>query len=124
MFYSLFGMGFIAGFLIIIGVVFLLVNLGIISAAVWAWWPIILIVVGIYILTLKKRRKKIAVHNIFSKLASDDRIQSKLNKIIETVDNVVEKKIDEWHEEATNKRETRDDINEDESFNGKQKIHL
>jgi membrane-bound ClpP family serine protease len=117
-------MGFVAGFLIIIGVIFLLVNLGVISAAVWAWWPILLIVVGIYILTLKKRRKKIAVHNIFSKLASDDRIQSKLNKIIETVDSVVEQKIDEWHEEATSKRETRNDINEDESFNGKQKVHL
>jgi len=124
MFYSLFGMGFVAGFLIIIGIIFLLVNLGVISAAVWAWWPILLIIVGIYIFTLKKRRKKIAVHNIFSKLASDDRIQSKLNKIIETVDNVVEKKIDEWHEEVTNKKETRDDINEDESFNGKQKVHL
>jgi len=124
MFYSLFGLGFVAGFLIILGIIFLLVNLGVISAAVWAWWPIILIIVGVYILTLKKRRKKIAVHNIFSKLASDDRIQSKLNKIIETVDNVVEKKIDEWHDEATSKKETRNDINEDESFNGKQKVHL
>ncbi len=124
MFYSLFGLGFIAGFLIIIGIILLLINLGVISAAVWAWWPLILVVIGVYILTLKKRRKKIAVHNIFSKLASDDRIQSKLNKIIETVDNVVEKKIDEWHEEAVSKRETKENINEDESFNGKQKVHL
>ena len=124
MFYSLFGLGFVAGFLIIVGIILLLMNLGVISAAVWAWWPIILIIIGIYILTLKKRRKKIAVHNIFSKLASDDRIQSKLNKIIETVDSVVEKKIDEWHEEAVSKRETKENINEDESFNGKQKVHL
>ncbi|HOZ16194.1 MAG TPA: DUF5668 domain-containing protein [Candidatus Portnoybacteria bacterium] len=124
MFYSLFGLGFVAGFLIIVGIILLLMNLGVISAAVWAWWPIILIIIGIYILTLKKRRKKIAVHNIFSKLASDDRIQSKLNKIIETVDSVVEKKIDEWHEEATHKREKGENINEDEGFNGKQKVHL
>jgi hypothetical protein len=120
MFYSMFGLGFMAGILIVVGVVLLLTNLGIISAAVWAWWPIILVVVGIYILTLKKRRKKIAVHNIFSRLASDDRVQEKLGKIIETVDEVVEKKIDEWHEEVTKKEERRPD----EIHNGKPKVQL
>lgn len=124
MLYSLFGLGFVAGFLIVIGIVMLLVNLGVISAAVWAWWPLLLVVVGVYILTLKKRRKKIAVHNIFSKLASDDRIQSKLNKIVDAVDSVVEKKIDEWHEEVTNKKEEKGYAQEDEEFNGKQKVHL
>jgi len=123
MFYSLFGLGFVAGFLIIVGVIFLLVNLGIISAAVWAWWPILLIIVGIYILTLKKRRKKIAVHNIFSRLASDDRIQSKLNKIIETVDQVVEKKIDEWHDEAMSEKEA-EETRRNENHHTKQKIQL
>jgi len=123
MFYSFFGLGFVAGFLIIVGAIFLLVNLGIISAAVWAWWPILLVIVGIYILTLKKRRKKIAVHNIFSKLASDDRVQSKLNKIIETVDQVVEKKIDEWHDEAMNEKET-EDIKRNETHHTKPKIQL
>lgn len=112
-----------AGFLIIVGVIFLLVNLGIISAAVWAWWPILLIIVGIYILTLKKRRKKIAVHNIFSRLASDDRIQSKLNKIIETVDQVVEKKIDEWHDEAMSEKEA-EETRRNENHHTKQKIQL
>ncbi len=123
MFYSLFGLGFVAGFLIVVGILFLLVNLGVISAAVWAWWPILLVVVGIYILTLKKRRKKIAVHNIFSKLASDDRIQSKLNKIIETVDQVVEKKIDEWHEEATGEKEE-EETRTHETHHTKSKIQL
>lgn len=123
MFYSLFGLGFVAGFLIVIGVIFLLVNLGVISAAVWAWWPIILVIVGIYILTLKKRRKKIAVHNIFSKLASDDRVQSKLNKIIETVDQVVEKKIDEWHDETMKEKEA-EDIKRNETHYTKPKVQL
>lgn len=120
MFYSMFGLGFMAGLLIVVGAVLLLTNLGIISAAVWAWWPVILIVVGIYILTLKKRRKKIAVHSIFSKLASNDKVQEKLSKIIETVDEVVERKIDEWHEEVTKKEETRPN----EIHNGKPKVQL
>ncbi|MFH1129124.1 MAG: DUF5668 domain-containing protein [Patescibacteria group bacterium] len=123
MFYSFFGLGFVAGFLIIVGILFLLVNLGIISAAVWAWWPILLIVIGIYILTLKKRRKKIAVHNIFSKLASNDKIQSKLNKIIETVDQVVEKKIDEWHDEAMSEK-GEEEIRTNETHHTKSKVQL
>jgi len=120
MFYSMFGLGFMAGLLIVVGAVLLLTNLGIISAAVWAWWPVILIVVGAYILSLKKRRKKIAVHNIFSKLANNDMIQDKLSKIIETVNEVVEKKIDEWHEEVTKKEE----IRPNEIHSGKPKVQL
>jgi membrane-bound ClpP family serine protease len=122
MLYSYFSLGFWSGLLIVVGVVLLLTNLGIISAAVWVFWPILLIVIGIYILTLKKRRKKIAVHNIFSRLATDDRVREKIGKIIETVDAVVEKKIDEWHEEVTNKREEPREHYEHPS--GKQKVQL
>ena len=107
--------------MIVVGVLLVLVNLGIISAAVWSWWPILLVVVGIFILTLKKRRKKIAIHQIFQKLATDDRVQEKIKKIIETVDEVVEKKIDEWHDEATKKEEP---IRKNENPGGKQKIQL
>jgi membrane-bound ClpP family serine protease len=122
MFYSYFSLGFWSMLLIVVGAVLLLTNLGIISAEVWTWWPILLIVIGIYILTLKKRRKKIAVHNIFSRLATDDRVKEKLNKIIETVDAVVEKKIDEWHEEVTTKKEEPHEHHE--HFSGKQKVQL
>jgi membrane-bound ClpP family serine protease len=119
MFYSMFGLGFIAGLLIVLGVVLLLVNTGIISAAVWAYWPVLLIIVGVYILTLRKRRKKIAVHQIFQRLATDDRVQDKIKKIIETVDEVVEKKIDEWHDEATEREAS---TRKNEGPSGKQKI--
>jgi membrane-bound ClpP family serine protease len=117
----MFGLGFIAGLLIVLGVVLLLVNIGIISAAVWAYWPILLIIIGVYILTLRKRRKKIAVHQIFQRLATDDRVQDKIKKIIETVDEVVERKIDEWHEEATEKEAP---TRENEGPSRKQKIQL
>ena len=114
MFYSILCFGFWAWLLIVVGVVLILTNLGVISAGVWAWWPIILIVIGIYILTLKKKRKKIVLHNILQKLASNDKVQEKLSKIIETIDEVVEKKIDEWHEEVTKKK--------DEDISGKPKV--
>jgi len=123
MFYSMFGLGFMAGLLIVVGAVLLLTNLGIISAAVWMWWPVILIVIGIYILSLKRRRKKIAVHNIFSKLATNDKVQEKLSKIIETIDGVVERKIDEWHEEVTAKKEEKPHEHH-EHFSGKPKVQL
>jgi len=117
----MFGLGFIAGLLIVLGVILLLVNTGIISAAVWAYWPILLIIVGVYILTLRKRRKKIAIHQIFQKLATNDKVQDKIKRIIETVDEVVERKIDEWHEEAT---EEEAPTRKNESSSGKQKIQL
>ncbi len=98
-------LGFIAWSLILIGVLALLTNLGLISSSIWLWWPIFLIAFGIYTLILKKKKKKIALHGIFQRLASDERIQSKLSKIADTVDEVVEKKIDEWHKEVTGEKD-------------------
>jgi len=103
--YIFYYIGFIAWSLIVIGIIALLTNLGLISAVIWNWWPVLLIIFGIYVLILKKKRKKIVLHGIFERLASDERIQSKLSKIVDTVDQVVEKKIDEWHKEATGEKE-------------------
>lgn len=64
-----------------------------------------LVVFGVYTLILKKKKNKIVLHGIFKRLANDERIQSKLAKIVDTVDEVVEKKIDEWHKEATEKKD-------------------
>jgi hypothetical protein len=107
MFYISYGLGFFATILIVIGVVALLTNLGVISAAIWNWWPLLLIVFAIYVLGLKKKKKKIFAGHIFHKLASDERIQEKIKKIVDTVDEVVDKKLDEWHEETTKEKRTR-----------------
>jgi len=123
MFYSFACLGFWAGLLIVVGVLLILTNLGILSAALWAWWPVLLIVIGVYLFTLRKKRKKIAIHHIFQKLATDDRVQEKIKKIIETVDEVVEKKIDEWHDEATAKEEEKSHEYHERS-GGKPKIQL
>ena len=79
----------------------LLTNMGILPIAIWKWWPVLFILFGVYALVLKKKQKKIAIHHIFQKIATDERVQEKLKKIIDTVDEVVDKKLDEWHEEAT-----------------------
>jgi len=101
--------GFFAWVLIVLGVLALLTNFGWISTNIWLWWPILLIIAGIYILVLKKKRKKIAVHHLFQKFATDERVQEKLKKIIDTVDEVVDKKLDEWHKEVSQKKSKRDE---------------
>ena len=105
MYFMFYYIGFIAWSLVAIGVLALLTNLGFISSSIWTWWPVLLIIFGVYILILKKKKNKIVLHGIFQRLASDERIQSKLSKIVDTVDEVVSKKIDEWHKEATEKKD-------------------
>lgn len=103
MFYPYYGFSFLAVVLIIIGALALLTNLGVLTAAIWKWWPILIIIFGIYILVLKKKKKKIAAGHIFHKIVGDERVHEKVKKIIDTVDEVIDKKLDEWHEEATKK---------------------
>jgi len=109
MFYSGYCFGFLAWALVILGVLALLTNLGWISASIWSWWPVLLIIAGIYVLVLKKKRKKIAIHHIFQRFATDERIQEKLKKIVDTVDEVVDKKLDDWHKEVSQKKPKKDE---------------
>lgn len=104
MYYLNYLVTFFATIFIVIGVLALLTNLGVLPVAIWEWWPILLIIFGILALVLKKKEKKFAIHHIFHKIATDERVQEKLKKIIETVDGVIDNKLDEWHKEATHKR--------------------
>ncbi|MBD3282460.1 MAG: hypothetical protein GF387_02515 [Candidatus Portnoybacteria bacterium] len=114
MFYVNYGLSFFGTILAILGVVALLTNLGVISAEIWKWWPILLIVLAIYIFALKKKKKKIVAGHLLHKITSDERVQEKIKKIIETADEVIDKKLDEWHEEAT--KEESEYKEEDENF--------
>ncbi|MFZ5559692.1 MAG: LiaI-LiaF-like domain-containing protein [Patescibacteria group bacterium] len=109
MFYSNCCFGFGAWVLVVLGILALLTNLGWITSSIWQWWPVLLIIAGIYILVLKKKRKKMVIHHLFQRFATDERVQEKLKKIIDTVDEVVDKKLDEWHKEATQKKPKRDE---------------
>ena len=119
MFYSCCRFGFLAIVLIVLGTLALLTNFGWINASIWMWWPILLILAGIYVLVLKKKRKKIALHHVFQRFATDERVQEKLAKIINTVDEVVDKKLDEWHKEVSHKKPSKD-----EDISGEQKEQL
>jgi hypothetical protein len=101
--------GILGWALLVLGVLALLTNLGWISASIWMWWPALLILGGIYVLVLKKKRKKIAIHHIFQRFATDERIQEKLKKIVDTVDEVVDKKLDDWHKEVSQKKPKKDE---------------
>lgn len=107
MFYINYGLSFFATILIIIGAVALLTNLGVLPVAIWKWWPVLLIIFAIYILALKKKKKKIVAGHLFHKITSNDKVQEKIKKIVDTVDEVVDKKLDEWHEEASKGKKTR-----------------
>lgn len=100
MFYLNYGLSFFATILAVVGVLALLTNLGVLSASVWKWWPILLIVFAIYIFALKKRKKKLIAGHFLHKITSDERIQEKVKKIIDIVEDVIDKKLDEWHDEA------------------------
>lgn len=107
MFYPHYGFSFLAVILIIVGVIALFTNLGIISAAIWKWWPVLLIIFGVYVFVLKKKRKKIVAGYLIHKLTSDVRVHDKVKKFIDIVDDAIDKKLDEWHDEAAGKKSRR-----------------
>lgn len=107
MFFPYYGFTFLSIILVIIGALALLTNFGVLAASIWKWWPILLIIFGIYVFVLKKKKKGIVAGHLFHKITGDPRIHDKLKKIIDTVDELVDKKLDEWHEEATKEKTTR-----------------
>lgn len=109
MFFSYFRFTFWAWMLIVLGALALLTNLGWINSDIWRYWPILVIFGGIYLLAVQKKRKKIVFHHFLERLATDERVQDKLAKIIDTVDEVVDKKLDDWHKETTQKRSKKDE---------------
>jgi len=109
MFYSCCRFAFWAWVLIVLGALALLTNLGWINSDIWQYWPILIILGGVYLLVIQKKRKKIVFHHFLERLATDERVQDKLARIIDTVDEVVDKKLDDWHKEATQKKPKRDE---------------
>jgi cbb3-type cytochrome oxidase subunit 3 len=107
MFYPHYGFSFLAAIIGIVGVIALLTNLGVLDTGIWNWWPILLILLAVYIFALKKKKKKIYAGHILGKIINDERIQEKVKKIIDTADEVINKKLDEWHEEATEEKKAR-----------------
>ena len=109
MFHNCCRFGFLAIVLIVLGVLALLTNMGWINSNIWQWWPVLIIGAGIYLLAIQKRRKKMTIPRVLERIASDEKVQEKLSKIINTVDEVVDKKLDEWHKEVSHKKPPKDE---------------
>ncbi len=96
--------------LIIIGVLALLTNLGIVTATIWSWWPILFVILGIWMLicqTQKKRIikglmwqegvKKFLKNEKLEKLLESNLVQKELKKVGDIVEGVISDQIDKLH---------------------------
>ena len=107
MLYINYGLSFFATIMLVIGVIALLTNLGILSAVIWKWWPVLLIIFAIFLFAIKKKKKKIIAGHLLSKLTNDDRVHDKIKKVIDIVEDAIDKKLDEWHGETTKSKKSR-----------------
>jgi len=110
-------------FLIFIGVLALLINLGVITATIWSWWPILFVILGIYLLIWQNRKKRIikglvwygAINKFIKsekieKLLENKSVQKELKKVGDIVEGVIGDQIDKLHkkygaEETTQEEE-------------------
>ena len=80
--------------LIVLGILALLTNLGIITTSVWSWWPLLLIIFGIWLIVWQNKRKRLikgilwygAIHSFMKsgkvdKLLKNKKVQEELKKI-------------------------------------------
>jgi len=109
MFYNCCRFTFPAIALIVLGILALLTNLGWISSEIWLWWPMLIVIAGIYLLIIQRKKKKLTIPRVLERIVGDEKVQEKLSKIIDTVDEVVDKKLDEWHKEVSHKKPPKDE---------------
>jgi len=103
--------------LIIIGILALLTNLGILSVIIWKWWPILIVIFGIYIFVWQKRKKRLlkgllycgAIHKLMKnekvgKLLENEKVQAELKKIGAIAEGVITEQINKLHKKYTKKK--------------------
>lgn len=108
---------FLPTLLIIIGVLALMTNLGVLTVAIWKWWPILFVILGIYIFIWQKRKKRLlkslmlygVVHKLMKnkkveKLLENEKIQAELKKVGAIVEGVIMEQIDKLHKKYTKKK--------------------
>ncbi len=119
---------FLPVFLIIIGILALLTNLGIVTATIWNWWPILFVILGVYILIWQKRKKRVlkglawygTIHKIIKekkldKLLENELVQKELKKVGDIVEGVISDQIDKLHEKYAEKKEPEEEKFESET---------
>ena len=108
---------FLPTLLIIIGILALLTNLGVVSATIWQWWPILFVLLGIYIFIWQRRKKRLlkglmlygVIHRLMKtekveKLLENEKVQAELKKIGAIVEGVVIEQIDKLHKKYKKKK--------------------
>jgi len=94
----------------------LLTNLGILDVSIWQWWPILIVVFGIYIFVWQSRKKRLlkglmwygAIHKLMKsekveKLLENEKVQKELKKVGDIAETVLMEQIDKWHKKYTKK---------------------
>ncbi len=103
--------------LILIGILALLTNLGVITATVWKWWPILFVLLGVYIFIWQRRKKRLlkslvffgAIHKLMKnasveKLLENEKVQAELKKLGGIVEGAITGQIDKMHKKYTKKK--------------------
>lgn len=108
---------FLPTLLIIIGILALLTNLGVLSVTIWQWWPILIVVLGIYIFVWQRKKKRLlkgllvygTIHKLLKnekveKLLENEKIQAELKKIGAIAEGVITEQIDKLHKKYMKKK--------------------
>ena len=108
---------FLPVLLIIIGILALLTNLGVITATIWQWWPILFVLIGIYIFIWQRRKKRLlkslvffgAIHRLMKnasveKLLENEKVQAELKKLGAIAEGVITEQINKLHKKYKKKK--------------------
>lgn len=103
--------------LILIGVLAILTNLEILSVTIWEWWPLLFVLVGLYIFVWQRKRKSLlkglmwygAIHKLLKnekveKLLESEKIKKELKKIGTIAEGVITEQIDKLHKKYKKKK--------------------
>jgi len=113
--------------LIVLGILALLTNLGIITTSVWSWWPLLLIIFGIWLIVWQNKRKRLikgilwygAIHSFMKsgkvdKLLKNKKVQEELKKIIDIIEGVVTDQIEKLYKKYGEQKESQEESTAEE----------
>ena len=108
--------------LIVLGILALLTNLGIITTSVWSWWPLLLIIFGIWLIVWQNKRKRLikgilwygAIHSFMKsgkvdKLLKNKKVQEELKKIVDIIEGVVTDQIEKLYKKYGEQKESQEE---------------
>lgn len=97
----------------------LLTNLGVLDVSIWSWWPVLIVILGIYMFVWQKRKKRLlkgllwygAIQKLrknatIEKLLGNEKVKEELSKIEDIVEGVISEQIDKLHKKYTEKKDS------------------